>query len=83
MDVTSVRDRDVDVNNPVVEAIIQFLYAIRGSFSVALFVGGILTAILGLVLNNGVMAGMLVIWGASAMGYAILLKVFLKIFMFT
>jgi hypothetical protein len=57
-------------DNSVLAAIVRVLYAIRGSFTVFIFALGVVWLLLGLALQSGVIAGMLVIWGVSAMIFA-------------
>lgn len=63
-------ERKKSAENPVLAAIIRILYTIRGSFTAFIFALGVIWLLTGLVLQNGVIAGMLVLWGVSAMVFA-------------
>lgn len=56
--------------NTVLAVILRILYEIRGSFTMFVFALGISWMLLGVTLQNGVIAGMLVIWGVSAVLFA-------------
>jgi len=60
--------------NKFIDYVLRILYVIRGSFSAFLFVLGIVSLLIGLIMGTGTMAGLLVIWGVSGMVYAVLLK---------
>lgn len=57
-------------NSQLFGAILRILYAIRGSFLVFVLAVGIVWTAVGLYLQEGVIAAMLVIWGVSAILYA-------------
>lgn len=61
--------------NPVLAAIIRILYTVRGSFTAFIFALGVIWLLIGLVLQSGVMAGMLVLWGVSAMIFAGIVRI--------
>jgi hypothetical protein len=80
MDIAQSGDEEKAAENSVNDYVWHVLYAIRGSFSIFLIALGILCTILGIALQTGSTAGMLVIWGATALVYGVVIRIVMRIF---
>lgn len=67
---TATQEDDGQSNSQLFKTALRILYAVRGSFLVFVLAIGLVWTGLGLYLQEGVMAAMLVIWGVSAVLYA-------------
>lgn len=65
------RSKDLP-DNRALATVYKTLYTIRGSFLAFVFAVGVVWFLAGFILNDGVMAGLFALWGASAMLYAVL-----------
>lgn len=80
--VNSSRSKDLP-DNKALALVVRALYLVRGSFLAFVFACGVLMLLAAVVLQNGLMAGLLGIWGGSAILYAIAGKLLLGLFGYT
>lgn len=77
-DVNDLRTKDLP-DNKALEIVVRVLYIVRGSFLAFVFAVGVLMLFAGIVISDGLMAGLLGIWGVSAILYALVGKFMLQL----